>query len=117
MRCDGLFLKIQVMPSRSPAVDFSKCLRPAANGAELDIIVTPNSATPGVQGVDPWRHRVVVKVRSPPEGGKANKEVQELLSSLFDARSSVVRGHLQRMKVVHICAPVERVRSVLEGSK
>lgn len=105
------------MPSSSPAVDLSKCLRPAAGGSELDIIVTPNSATPGVQDVDPWRQRLVVKVRSPPEGGRANEEVEELLSSFFNARTLVVRGHLQRMKVAHVDSPVERVRSVLEGER
>ncbi|MCG7844554.1 MAG: DUF167 domain-containing protein [Methanomassiliicoccales archaeon] len=95
-------------------MDLSKCLRPSGTGAELDIIVTPNCSAPGVQDVDPWRHRLVVKVRAPPEGGKANEEVEELLSDTLDAKVSVVRGHLQRMKVVHVQASSEKVRSALE---
>ena len=96
-------------------MDLSKCLRPAADGAELDIIVTPNSTTPGVQDVDPWRHRLVVKVRAPPEGGRANEEVEELLSTVIGAKAVVVRGHTQRMKVVRIHAPIDQVRAALEG--
>jgi hypothetical protein len=98
-------------------VDLSQCLRPAADGSELDIIVTPNSSSPGVQDVDPWRHRLVVKVRAPPEGGRANEEVEELLSSVIGVRVTVVRGHLQRMKVVSILAPPNDVRNALGGKK
>jgi uncharacterized protein len=98
-------------------VDLSQCLRPSADGAELDIIVTPNSSSPGVQDVDPWRHRLVVKVRAPPEGGRANEEVEELLSSVIGAKVTVVRGHLQRMKVVSIQSTPDKVRSVLGGTK
>lgn len=98
-------------------MDLSKCLRPSKGGAELEIIVTPNCSSPGVQDVDPWRHRLVVKVRAPPEGGKANEEVEALLSSTLGAKATVVRGHLQRMKVVHVHASCDHVRSVLEGTR
>jgi uncharacterized protein YggU (UPF0235/DUF167 family) len=59
----------------------------------------------------------VVKVRAPPEGGRANEEVEELLTSTLNAKVSVVRGHLQRMKVVHVEADCEQVRSALEDWK
>ncbi|MCX6651284.1 MAG: DUF167 domain-containing protein [Methanomassiliicoccales archaeon] len=98
-------------------MDLSQCLRPSAEGSELDIIVTPNSSSPGVQSVDPWRHRLVVKVGTPPEGGKANEEVEELLSSILSVKVTVVRGHLQRMKVVSIPLSPDKVRSVLGGVK
>lgn len=97
-------------------VDLSKCLRPSGDGSEMDIIVTPNSTSPGVQDVDPWRHRLVVKVRAPPEGGRANEEVEELLSSVLGAKVTVSRGHTQRMKVVHIDAPEDLVRRILGGA-
>ncbi|NLX48134.1 MAG: YggU family protein [Euryarchaeota archaeon] len=103
------------MPDRSLGVDLSKCLRPSADGSEMDIIVTPNSTSPGVQGVDPWRHRLVVKVRAPPEGGRANEEVEDTLSSLMGVAVTVVRGHTQRMKVVRIQAPEELVSKALGG--
>jgi len=98
-------------------VDLFKCLRPSGDGAELDIIVTPNSTTPGVQSVDPWRHRLVVKVRAPPEGGRANEEVEELLSSIIGVKVIVVRGHTQRMKVVHIQTTAESASRALEVGK
>lgn len=97
------------------SVDLSKCLRPSADGSEMDIIVTPNSTSPGVQDVDPWRHRLVVKVRAPPEGGRANEEVEELLSSVIGAKVTVSRGHTQRMKVVRIQASEDAVRKILGG--
>ena len=96
-------------------MDLSKCLRPSADGSEMEIIVTPNSTSPGVQGVDPWRHRLVVKVRAPPEGGRANEEVEELLSSVIGVKVTVSRGHTQRMKVVRIHAPLDLVRKALGG--
>lgn len=96
-------------------MDLSKCLRSTADGSELDIIVTPNSSAPGVQGVDPWRHRLVVRVRAPPEGGRANEEVEDLLSRLIGHRVTVSRGGAQRMKVVAIEAPAEVVIKALEG--
>jgi uncharacterized protein (TIGR00251 family) len=96
-------------------VDLSKCLRPSVDGSEMDIIVTPNSTSPGVQGVDPWRHRLVIKVRAPPEGNRANEEVEELLSSVLGAKVTVSRGHTQRMKVVRIQASEDNVKKVLGG--
>lgn len=96
-------------------MDLSKCLRPSGDGAELDIIVTPNSTTPGIQDVDPWRHRLVVKVRAPPEGGRANEEVEELLTDVLGAKATVSRGHTQRMKVVFIDSKVSAVAMALEG--
>lgn len=98
-------------------MDLSKCLRPSGADAELDIIVTPNSTTPGVQDVDPWRHRLVVKVRAPPEGGRANEEVEELLSSVIGAKVQVVRGHTQRMKVLLLHSSRDKVKAALEHLK
>jgi len=57
----------------------------------------------------------VVKVRAPPEGGRANEEVEELLSSVIGAKVTVSRGHTQRMKVVRIQASEDAVRKVLGG--
>ncbi len=96
-------------------MDLSKCLRSSAGGTELDIIVTPNSSNPGVHNVDPWRHRLVVKVRAPPEGGRANEEVEELLTSVTGAKATVIRGHTQRMKVVHLAVSKEDAERALEG--
>ncbi len=96
-------------------MDLSKCLRPSADGSEMDIMVTPNSTSPGVQDVDPWRHRLVVKVRAPPEGGRANEEVEELLSSAIGAKVTVSRGHTQRMKIVRIHASEDIVKKALGG--
>jgi hypothetical protein len=79
----------------------------------MDIIVTPNSTSPGVQDVDPWRHRLVVKVRAPPEGGRANEEVEELLCLVIRAKVTVSRWHTQRMKGVRINPPEEQVRRKL----
>ena len=98
-------------------MDLSKCLRPSGADAEMDIIVTPSSNIPGVQDVDPWRHRLVVKVHAPPEGGKANEEVEELLSTVIDTKVQVIRGHTQRMKVVLLHSSPDKVKAALEGRR
>lgn len=72
----------------------------AADGVEIGVVVTPKAGFRGVQGIDQWRGRLIVKVSAPPEGGKANKELCETLSEFFQAKVEIVRGHGSRFKTV-----------------
>ncbi len=66
----------------------------------LKVQVSPGSKRGEILGYDEWRKALVVRVRSPPEGGKANREVVELLSKFFSAEVEIVSGHKSRSKVV-----------------
>lgn len=71
-------------------------------GVRLSVHVTPNSKKFEVAGFDEWKKALLVKVRAPPEKGKANAEVEELLSEFFGSRVEVVSGHKSRIKQVLI---------------
>ena len=69
-------------------------------GVEIDVSVSPKSGHSKVQGFDKWRNRLVVKLKSPPEKGEANRELVELLGGDLGARIEVIRGHRSRTKTV-----------------
>ncbi len=56
-------------------------------------------------GYDEWRGRFRVAVRAPPERGKANEEVVEVVAAALGVPPSavrVVRGHTSRRKTVEV---------------
>ncbi|MBE8539545.1 DUF167 family protein [Geoglobus acetivorans] len=67
-------------------------------GVRIKVHVSPRSKRAEIAGYDEWKKALLVKVRSPPEGGKANREVEELLSEFFNARVEIVSGHRSRDK-------------------
>jgi len=77
-------------------------VRARGTGAEVDVSVSPNSGRSGIEGFDKWRKRIVIKVRSPPLDGKANKEVEEILSEITNSQAVIVKGHTSRQKTVLI---------------
>lgn len=96
-------------------MDLSSIIREKLSGVELDLVVSPSSPRSEIQGIEPWRQRLVVKLRAPPEKGQANQELVALLTDLFSAPVEVVRGHSSRMKTVHIALGKGRVLEILEG--
>lgn len=83
-------------------MDFSEAVRRTPNGAEAELLVSPGSDRSALEGVDPWRKRIIVRVRAKPTEGKANREVEELISGITGCRAEVVRGHTSRQKTVAI---------------
>jgi len=71
-------------------------------GIEVDVIVSPRSGRSGIEGIDGWRNRLIVKVRSPPLDGKANREVEDVISRAAGSPSSVISGHTNRQKTIRI---------------
>ncbi|MDE0232380.1 MAG: DUF167 domain-containing protein [bacterium] len=64
----------------------------------LRVWVSAGSSRDQVDGI----HGEALKVRvtSPPEGGKANRAVERLLSAEVDGRARVVTGRTSRLKEV-----------------
>jgi len=57
---------------------------------------------------------IKVSVKSPPKGGKANRELLEFLSDLFDCRVEILKGERSTRKVVILKGvDYERVLNVL----
>jgi len=65
----------------------------------IQVKVIPNSKTRGVEEKDGV---FVVRVTSPPEKGKANKEVVEVLEKYFGKKARIISGHQSRRKIVEI---------------
>jgi uncharacterized protein (TIGR00251 family) len=77
-------------------------LRVKASGAEADVLVSPRSSRSGIEGIDRWRKRLIIKVKAPPLDGKANKEVEDILREATGYSSKIVSGHTDRQKTVLI---------------
>jgi len=98
-------------------VSFSDAVRTVAGGSEIDVMVSPNAKKCSIGDVDQWRKRLIVKVTAPPEGGRANKEVEELISETFGTKASITVGHTARMKTVFVQMEKADIVVKLEASK
>lgn len=92
----------------------SDVLREGSGGVEMDVVVSAGAGISAVQGIDPWRKRLVVRVSSPPQGGKANKELCRILSTFFGAEVDIVRGNTNRLKTIVVRSDRASVTSRLE---
>lgn len=74
-----------------------------SNGVEFDVKVTPNSSRSRLVGV--WNLALRVTVAAPPEGGKANREVERLLAETLAVKRAavaIVRGQTSSLKRVRV---------------
>jgi uncharacterized protein (TIGR00251 family) len=88
---------------------------PRADGIELTVKVVPGASRTKVAGV--WGNALKLAVAAPPEGGKANAAVTELLAKTLGVKKGaveIVSGHGQPVKRVAVTGiTVERARAVL----
>ena len=96
-------------------MDFSKAVRVTKEGTEIDVMVSPHASSSGIQGIDGWRNRIIVKIRAPPEAGKANKELLELFSDLL-GKAELGRGSTNRLKTIVVQMDRDEVLKVLEAA-
>jgi uncharacterized protein len=82
--------------------DWTRAVHEAGQGTRLDVEVVPNAQSPGFPiGYNPWRNRLQARVGAPPEQGKANDELRELVAAFFDvpnASVEVTQGATGRQK-------------------
>jgi len=84
-----------------------QAIQQADDGITIAVRVTPNAARNKVGGVfrDPSQPAVKVSVMPPPDGGKANDAVCQVLARHFGIPKTdvrIVKGGLDRRKKVHI---------------
>jgi uncharacterized protein (TIGR00251 family) len=96
-------------------------VRSAEGGVLLEVSAVPGAAEAGVDGRDPWRGALKVRLRSPPVQGRANAELVEVLAEHFRVpRSSVsvVSGLRSRRKTVLLGGlSLKEALGRLEGSR
>ena len=85
-------------------------ITPGEDGSLLRLRVVPGSPTSCIEGV--YGERLKVRIKAPPEKGKANRELIRFLASILDtqrAEVTIVGGSGGRDKVVQIagCSPEE----------
>ena len=84
-------------------------------GVEIDVRVLPGAGTNEIGGAR--EGALLVRVKAPPEGGKANAAVLKLLGKEFGVRKSaiaIIRGSTSRKKVISMEGiTVAAVRSAL----
>ena len=69
----------------------------------LRVKVKPSSKKEEVKKISESEYEV--KVSAPPEGGKANEKLREILADFFGVpkgRVKILRGHTSRIKLVEI---------------
>jgi len=83
------------------------------NGATLRVHVVPGASRTEITG----RHGDAIKVRvsAPPESGRANRAVVDLIEDTVGGRASIVSGKTSRTKVVLVRGGnVAHLRRILE---
>ena len=73
-------------------MDVNDVSRRVPEGLEVELLVSPRSSRSGIEGIDPWRKRLIIRVKAPPLDGRANKEVEEVLEECTGLRARVTAG-------------------------
>ncbi len=99
---------------------FEDAIRSASDGTVIDIEASPGAKETKVPaGFNPWRKRILVKLKAPPEKGKANGELIDSLARLFGvpaARIEITSGATDSKKSLKIKGMArEDVVSALRG--
>lgn len=90
-------------------MDIKEVIRNIGSGVEVDLQVSPKSSRSGIEGIDPWRKRLIVRVRAPPLDGRANKEVEEVLTEVIGCKAWVSAGQTSRQKTATIPGDPEQI--------
>lgn len=83
----------------------SKCATEMDNGLLMAIMVQPGSKTAKIDGIDPFRGTLGVKVKAKAQKKKANMELIKLLSQALGVPTSdiiIIKGEKSRQKTVKI---------------
>ncbi|MGI6008662.1 MAG: DUF167 domain-containing protein [Methanomethylophilus sp.] len=95
-------------------MQISDAVRRTPRGLEADILVSPKSSRRALEGVDPWRKRLIVKVRAPPVEGKADEDVCGLFEEITGCRTEILSGAVSRQKTVLISGDPQKIERSLE---
>ena len=98
------------------SMDISDVSRRTGRGVEVDLQVSPRSSRSGIEGLDTWRKRLIVRVKAPPLEGRANEEVEEVFKDVTGCKAQVTAGHTSRQKTVLIEGDADAICSKLNAA-
>lgn len=90
-------------------------MRSRNGGTEVDVTVSPRSNRSGIDGVDEWRKRIVVRVKAPPLEGRANKEVAAVFADATGFKAEVTAGLTSHQKTVFVKGDIEAVCAAVKS--
>ncbi|MDN5357982.1 MAG: DUF167 domain-containing protein [Candidatus Methanomethylophilaceae archaeon] len=97
-------------------MQLSDVSRKTTGGLEVSLYVSPRSSVSGPDGFDEWRKRLIVRVKSPPLDGRANREVEDVISGMTGMRATVISGATDRRKTVLIEGDADVAMARLGGA-
>ena len=87
-------------------MSWETAVKPARGGVALEVEVVPGSRESRFPaGYNAWRGRIEAKVRAPPEDGKANAELTQMVAEALGvpgARVRVTSGQTSRRKTLTV---------------
>jgi uncharacterized protein (TIGR00251 family) len=83
----------------------SKCATEIDENIFLTVMVQPGAKTSKIDGIDPFRCCLQVRVKAKAQKGKANTELIRLLSKVLEVPTSdviIIKGEKSRIKTMKI---------------
>ena len=71
-------------------------------GVIIKIKVTPGAKSFKIEGTDAWTNELKIRLKSQPQGGKANLELTTHLSKLLSSQVAIITGHKSSRKTLLI---------------
>lgn len=81
-------------------VQKKETLQEGQDGILLNVKVIPNASQFKIMGVNPWTGRLKIKVTSPAQQGKANKELLKKLQEIVDTEVRLIHGKTSQKKLI-----------------
>lgn len=97
--------------------DFSGAIRPKGENTLIDIAATPNAESTGIKGFDPWRKRILLRIKERPLQNRANREIVDFFSKIFNAKVKIVSGAKSSQKTVEVSIQADEARRMLYESE
>ncbi|MBE0521295.1 MAG: YggU family protein [Candidatus Methanoperedenaceae archaeon] len=75
------------------------------DGVILELEITPNAKETGIQGYNPWRKRIEVRLSERAHKGKANEQLVSFFSDLLNAgpgKIELIAGHTSSKKSIKV---------------
>jgi uncharacterized protein (TIGR00251 family) len=93
--------------------DASSAIRPKGKSTLVDIAVTSGARSTGLKGFDQWRGRILLEVKERPVKNRANREIIDFFSKLFNTDVKIVSGAKSSQKTIMVSCSEEDVRRAL----